>query len=257
MLNSEFSSSLYFGRLVHKRFHPSVHEFEYDLMFWALNLDELESLDKLSLLFSSNSIGWFSFNETDHGDGSSSLKEFLDGCLRKAEVVIAEPRFVMLCFPRVCGFSFNPISIIYCYDKSELVSMIYEVNNTFSERIHYVIPVKRARFPLRQTCDKKMFVSPFFKAEGHYDFRVSSLGNKFSSVIDYRTESGLSFRASYYGFRKSFSPSTLRKALLRYPFHSYKIIAGIHFQALKLWLKGNSIETRSQSSESVVVGKNV
>ena len=249
------TSAIYTGSVMHERYEKKPHKFKYPLTYFCLALKELPALDNVSPLFSWNKATWFSFHDKDHGLGDgTSLENFLKICLNKADYDVSGFEFVVMSLPRVLGYAFNPITFIYCYKNALLEAMIYEVNNTFNERIFYILPVKNQ--PIRQMCEKKMTVSPFFDLSGRYDFRISDLGAKVSNVVDYSEGTNLKMRAIYVAERLPFNQRQINKILVTYPLQSYKVIFSIHFEALFLWLKGLRVRKRQKiGSVGIVINE--
>jgi DUF1365 family protein len=233
-------SAVYCGEIFHSRKLPREHSLRYSVFYFLLDLDEVEALASASRLFGWNRSAWFSFHDADHGDGDGrGLRECLRDVLAEAGIEDPAWRFQVLCMPRVLGYVFNPISVVYCYrTDGELAAMVYEVNNTFGERLSYVLPVSGDPERVQQRCKKALFVSPFFDMEGHYDFALSRPRESLDITIDYRHADEHRLHVVFRGRRQAFTASTLRSLALRYPAVAFKVIAGIHFEALKLWLKG-------------------
>ena len=231
-------SAVYRGEVVHTRTSPREHCLRYSVFYLLLDLDEVAAMASTSRLFGWNRPAWFSFLGADHGDGRD-LRECLRDVLAEAGLEDPAWRFQILCMPRVLGYVFNPISVVYCYSKDgELSAMVYEVNNTFGERLSYVVPVSGDPERVKQRCDKALFVSPFFDMEGHYDFNLSRPRESLDITIDYRHADEHRLHVVFRGRRQAFTARTLRGLALCYPAVTFKVIAGIHFEALKLWLKG-------------------
>ena len=131
--------------------------------------------------------------------------------------------------------------------------MVYEVNNTFGERVHYIVPVSSQRGLLRQRCEKSLYVSPFFEVDGHYEFKISEPAKQLTSVIDYYVGEKIQLRALFKGLRSEFTSSGIRQMLRSSPFLSAKVITLIHFQALRLWLKGLSTVKRNDAPDGLIV----
>lgn len=232
-------SALYCGTVYHRRTQPRAHSLSYRVFYLLLDLDERDALDHTSAVFGWNRPAWLAFHERDHGDGVQPLRDWLTQSLVTAGLAAGPWRFRLLCMPRMAGYVFNPITVIYCFDEAEqLGAIIYEVNNTFGERIAYVAPVARREPLIRQRCDKAMFVSPFFDMDGHYDFTLSPPGETLSLHIDYRLGDEQRLLAVFSGERLAWSAAALRQVALAYPLATFKVFAGIHFEALRLWLKG-------------------
>src|SRR4051812_17364575 len=132
-------SALYTGWVMHRRLRPRRHQFRYRVFSLLVELDELSLLDRKLKLFAWNRFGLFSFHDRDHGDGRP-LRAWLDSLLENAGIQADGSRRV-LCYPRILGYVFNPLSVWFCHDRTgALKAMIYEVHNTFDERHFYVLP---------------------------------------------------------------------------------------------------------------------
>ena len=245
------NSAIYTGRVFHRRLEQREHQLDYTTFYFLLDLDELQSLSTVSRLFNAGRRAWFSFHEADYGvakpevarrEERSSLQTQYQALLAEHGLTASRWHFQLLTMPRILGYAFNPISLLYCNDnKGDLRAMIYEVNSTFGERIHYVLPVTDAGSRVRHQCQKEMFVSPFFDLQGHYEFDVGQPLDKLNFCIDYFARDELSLRASFSGRRLDFSASNLRKLAVTKSNTTIKVIAGIHWEAIKLWLKGLAI----------------
>ena len=127
------NSSIYNGQVIHKRFKPKVHYFKYNVFSLLIDLSELETLDKKVRFFSYNSFNLISFHEKDHGErNGSSLIQWVHKNLKKNNISIDNIKIKILCYPRIFGFAFNPLSVFYVYNlEDQLISILYEVKNTF------------------------------------------------------------------------------------------------------------------------------
>lgn len=234
-------SAIYTGRVFHERHGAVRHRLAYDVFYLLLDLDELPQLDGETRWFATNRRAFFSYHDADHGSTPAAGRPFaatLRDALASAGLMAHDWSFRVLTMPRVLGYLFNPISVVYCYDPdTRLRAMVYEVNNTFGERMTYVMPVSRPADRLHQRCDKALFVSPFFDLAGHYEFSLSEPGPRLDLRIDYFDSDELRLRASFTGRRQPFSAGVLAGLAWRYPAATLKVAAAIHFEALKLWLK--------------------
>jgi DUF1365 family protein len=237
---SGFSSCIYLGEVVHQRFSPKRHRLRYRLFQGLFNLDELPNLGRKLRFFSHNGANVFAFHDSDHGDGGS-LRAYVETLVTQAGLSVCGGRIAVLCMPRVLGFVFNPLSIFYCYDRDDnLVSVIYEVNNTFGQRHSYLIPVEApAGDGVRQRCQKVFYVSPFMDMDMNYDFKLTFPGKTLTTTIDgsHADGSPLIF-ASFSGVRRELSDITLLSVLVMYPLLTLGVLAAIHWEAIKLFAKG-------------------
>ena len=149
---------------------------------------------------------------------------------------------LLLCYPRLFGYAFNPLSVYFCYRADgELTLMIYEVRNTFGELHSYVLPVKpgeRSASGIRQVQDKLFYVSPFIEMAMRYHFRVLPPGDDVKLRILETDHEGPLLAASFHGRRRTLTSATMLRSFFALPLVSFKIVAAIHWQALRLWLKG-------------------
>lgn len=233
--------SLYYGLVTHRRRRPREHKLAYRVYSFLLDLDALPSLDRGLKLFSHNRPNLFSFYDRDHGDHSGRpLRQWVDGHLRNAGLELPGGSVKMLCFPRVLGYAFNPISVYFCYRADGvLAAVLYEVHNTFGESHSYLIPVERHnKGVIRQSCDKEFYVSPFIDMEARYDFRLVPPAERMALVIDQADRDGALLTASIVGRRTALTDRALVAAFIRIPLVTFKVVAGIHWEALALWRKG-------------------
>ena len=240
------NSAIFVGRVFHERYEPVNHRLDYGTFYLLIDLEEVQRLNEVSRLFGWQRRAWFSINESDYGikretddDSVHELRAQYESLLATKHLSARRWRFQILTIPRILGYAFNPISLIYCKDASNrLRAMIYEVNSTFNERIHYVLPVAEDSARIQHQCAKEMFVSPFFDTRGRYEFNVGQPSERLSFNIDYLRDDTLSLKASFCGHRQDFSAANLAKLALSKSNTALKVIAGIHFEALKLWAKG-------------------
>ena len=234
------NSSIYNGQVIHKRFKPKVHSFRYNVFSLLIDLSELETLDKQVNFFSYNKFNWISFYDKDHGDrDGSSLINWVQKNLRKNNISTENIKIKILCYPRIFGFVFNPLSVFYVYNSNEnLISILYEVKNTFGEQHTYIFRIEKDANLIQNNCSKKFHVSPFIQMNCNYFFRLLKPGNKISVIIDqYENEDKILY-ASQDGIRTDFNTKYLVKSFLNHPLMTFKIIIAIHYEAFKLWSKG-------------------
>jgi DUF1365 family protein len=234
----QLSSALYAGRVRHSRLDPFSHRFEYRVFYGLFDIDELEALDRTSRWFSLGRFNLFSLEPRDHGlrDGRD-LRAWAERLLREAGIDIAGGRIKLLAFPRILGYAFNPISVWYCYDPAgELRGVLHEVRNTFGHRHTYVAAVDAAN--LAHSFTKQLHVSPFNDMNEAYSFTISPPGDRLTIAIDHTGHDQIKFRAGLALQRLPFNDRNLRRLFLTHPLLTIKVIGGIHWQALRLWLKG-------------------
>jgi len=244
---SQFSSALYVGGVMHQRVRPKRHLLRYRTWSLLIDLDELPMLDRSLRLYSHNRRNLFSTWDSDYGSGeAASLRNQVEGQMRRAGVVPDGGPIRLLTMPRILGYAFNPICVYYCHARSgALVAVVYEVNNTFGQRHSYVIPATPCPDGIvRQSCAKKLFVSPFMPMDMTYDFIVAAPGDKLSLRIIDRDADGLVMTASQSQQRVILSDRNLLKLFFSHPMLTIKVTLGIHIEALFLWLKGVKLQQR-------------
>lgn len=238
-----FASCIYTGTVMHRRTRPRRHKLAYDVTYFLLDLDELPALDKGVTGFGYNRANLFSFHDRDHGDGSGApLRGWVESHLTKAGIDIHGGPIRLLCYPRTLGYVFNPISIYFCYRPDQsLAAILYEVTNTFHERHGYLMavdtPANDATI-LRHSCAKELYVSPFIEMDMTYHFRIRAPGDGFALSIQEADAEGTLLFASFAGKREALTSANSLLSFMRFPLLTLKVIGGIHWEALKLWLKG-------------------
>lgn len=245
----ELTSCLYFGQVMHKRLRPFTHRFRYRVFSLFLDLDELPKLTRRLPLISHNRFNVFSFHDGDHGprDGSP-LRPWAEAELAAAGIDLEGGKLQLLCFPRIFGYVFNPLTIWFCRHRDgSLRAVIYEVKNTFGEQHCYLIPVaggNRDHQAILQSCEKAFYVSPFIEMSAAYRFRLREPDDGLSVLIRQSVAEGEILLATLTGRRVAIDGGGLWQALLRYPLMTAKVMAAIHWEALWLWRKGATFHQR-------------
>ena len=233
--------ALYRGRVMHHRLRPYRRRFTYAVFSLCLDIDRIGDWHRRLRLFSHNRFNLFSFHDRDHGprDGSP-LRPWLDGVLADVGLSQAGHRVSLLCYPRILGYVFNPLSVYFCHDTDDrLAAVVYEVKNTFGDQHCYVLPAESdARGQVHHGCEKRMFVSPFIGMQARYRFSLQPPGERLSVVIKESVPEGPQLVASLSGTRETLDDGALARMFLRYPLMTLKVIAGIHWEALFTWLRG-------------------
>ena len=233
------TSSIYNGTVIHKRFKPKIHFFKYKVFSLLLDLSDLNRLDQDISFFSYNTFNLISFFDKDHGErDGSSLFEWVKKSLVENNINSENIKIKLLCYPRIFGYVFNPLSVFFVYDNQEnLISILYEVKNTFGEQHTYIFKVENNNL-LQHNCSKKFHVSPFIEMNCNYFFKILKPAEKISVIIDqYQLDDKILF-ASQDGRRVDFNSKELLKSYIKHPLMTFKIISAIHFEAFKLWAKG-------------------
>jgi len=246
------AASLYVGEVMHARLKPVGHRFQYRVMSLLIDLDRLDEADRMSPLFGVNRRALYSFHETDHGprDGSS-LRAYAQASAAAKGVDLSGGRVLLLTYPRIAGYTFNPLSVYFCYDASgALAVVIYEVRNTFGDIHPYVLPVSAGELGpagLRQEQDKLFYVSPFIEMAMRYHFRIVPPGEIVRLRILETDAEGPVLAATFAGTQRVLSTASLLQAFLALPLMTLKVIAAIHWEALRLWIKGAKLVPRPAS----------
>ena len=159
--------------------------------------------------------------------------------LRQAGIDFSSGSVRVLCYPRIFGFVFNPLTVFFCHDAEEkLCAILYEVANMHGDKHTYVIPVTdNTGDRIRQSCRKALYVSPFVEMDCEYRFRIVIPDDKVVVSISEHDKDGALLSAVFSGRRRSLTDRALLWMLISYPLMTLKVVAGIHIEALRLWLK--------------------
>jgi DUF1365 family protein len=244
-------NALYRTLVTHTRLRPLHHHLRYRVAYLLLDLENLPQLR----FFSSVRFNLFSFRAGDYGDGSGDLRGFVRAKLAAAGMADAGWRISLLTTPRFLGHAFNPLSLYFCRDEQDrLRAVLYEVNNTFGQRHGYLFAVTESGGrALRHECGKDFHVSPFLDMDLRYRFALCPPGEALGLRIAVEDAQGVVLlRAAMAGRREALTDAALRRAAWEMPFQGFKILAGIHWEALKLWLKGMRPRPRPAAPETAV-----
>jgi len=244
------AAALYVGKVMHARLKPIGHRFSYRVMSLLIDLDRLPAADRQSPLFGVNRAALYSFHEADHGERDGSpLRVYAQRCAAERGIDLTGGRVLLLCYPRLLGYTFNPLSVYFCYRASgELALLIYEVRNTFGDIHPYILPVKSGQMScagVRQQQDKLFYVSPFIEMAMRYHFRVLPPEERVQLRILEADGDGPLLAATFTGRRRALNTKELRRAFFTVPLVTFKIVAAIHWEALRLWLKGARLVPRT------------
>jgi uncharacterized protein len=250
---ADAAAALYIGEVMHARLKPIGHRFSYRVMSLLIDLDRLGAADRQSPLFGINRMAVYSFNEADHGErDGSSLRGYAQRCAAEHSIDLTGGRVQLLCYPRLLGYTFNPLSMYFCHRADgELALVIYEVRNTFGEIHSYVLPVKPGELSkagLRQQQEKLFYVSPYIEMAMRYHFRVSPPAASVRLRVLETDREGPLLAASFSGRRRDLTTSALLRSLFALPLVTFKIVAAIHWEALRLWLKGARLAPRHSAA---------
>ncbi|HEX2590834.1 MAG TPA: DUF1365 domain-containing protein [Rhizomicrobium sp.] len=230
------NSAIYEGTVMHHRVTPTAHKFRYRVFALLIDLGELNQISSKSWLLGRNRAAPLGFRDKDHG-----LGEDLNGWLNRLlgeRGIRADGAKRVLCYPRLFGFVFNPLSTWFCHaSDGSLAAIVYEVHNTFGERHSYVLRVDASNRPIRQECEKDFYVSPFLSNDCSYRFNIRPPADDVLVAIDEKEHGARVLTAAFSGKRRELTDWNLLSVLLRHPLMTVKIVAAIHFEAVRLWLK--------------------
>lgn len=247
------AAALYVGETWHRRFAPRPHEFRYRLFQLLVDVDRLDEAFAGLRWMRLGKGGPMSFSPRDHGDRMSEhLRPWVSATLAQAGVEARAATIRLLCFPRVLGFVFNPLSIFFIHAADgRLEAVIYEVNNTFGQTHAYVIPASGAGRETQRAA-KAFYVSPFYKVEGEYRFDISAP----DATLDLRIVKAVAgrpdFVATQAATREELTDQRLKALFWSIPLLTVKVVAAIHWEALRLFLKGAPFGARPPGPKSGV-----
>ena len=242
MESSVIKSAIYVGRLRHRRFSPVSHEFTYPLFMVFLDIDRLPELMKISPFAAYNRWNWASYQESDHfGDPGNPLRERVLADARQKGVELPDGQIFLLTHLRYLGYNFNPVSFYYCYDREGKLQVIMaEVNNTFGEAENYWLNSDHeqpAGENLKYRFPKSFHVSPFMKLGQEYEWTFTPPSERLISQCTSHENGQAIFDSTLKLGRREWSRAELHRTLVQYPWLTLKVIAGIHWEALRLLLK--------------------
>lgn len=248
---TELCSSLYAGTLLHRRYTPRRHAFHYHVMNVFIDVDELEATDRNLWLFSYNARSLFSIHDRNHGPGDGTpIATYIRGVMEQLGSLRPICRIFMFCSPAAFGYVFNPLTVYFGYDaRQNLVAMVYEVNNTFGQRHSYAIGIDGQE---THVAEKQLYVSPFNPVRGEYRFNCSVDPKHLRLNIALFEDEALKLCARFTGDSKALSDAVLLRSVFSLLVQPIKIIAGIHWEALKLCLKGLRPQLRPEQPKFLV-----
>jgi DUF1365 family protein len=242
------AACIYQGEVMHQRFFEASYRFRYRVFSLLLDIDRIDEAVSRSRVFSRNRFNLVSFFDKDHlPEGQSGLRAWVERVLSEGGIDGSRLRIRLLCFPRILGWVFNPLSLWYCENADgEPVAIVAEVRNTFGERHCYLLQPSQEGWPLRQTCNKDFHVSPFISMDAAYEFRLSKPAERLGVVIREFQRNELMLVATQTGRRRPFGSAELMRQLARVPFQTLKVLAAIHWHALRIWLQGQRFHRKPE-----------
>jgi hypothetical protein len=229
-------NAIYSGHVAHMR--PGKHRLRYPVFMLALDLDQLPRDLKL---LRHNRTALFALFDRDHASRiDAPIKPQIEAQLRAAGIARDGGRIVLLTMPRLFNYVFNPLSVYFCFRRDgSIAALAHEVSNTFGETHTYILPPRvQSDGRITQGCSKEFFVSPFLEGGLAYEFDITLPGERVSVAMVVRRSEEIALTASFAGERRELNDANLFRAWLGNPLMTFKVIAGIHWEALKMWLKG-------------------
>jgi DUF1365 family protein len=234
-------SGIYVGQLRHRRFTPVRHEFVYPLFMVFLDVDRIPDLMSVSRLSSYNRWNWMSYDERDHfGNPRLPLRRRLAEDAAVHGVTLPEGRIFLLTHLRYCGYNFNPVSFFYCCGRDgKLETIVAEVNNTFGETCNYwlTLPGRGASGTSSHGFEKALHVSPFMELDCDYRFSFNDPAQRISVYAEVFRSGCSMFDATLSLSRLEWTARNVNRTLARFPLVTMKVMAAIHWEALRLFMK--------------------
>lgn len=239
-MNQPAASCLYECTVMHRRLHPKPHEFVYRIFLFLLDLDEIPALTCAVPIFSAEEPNFYSLRNEDYFQfHSRGLRANLETFLQTQNIAERPARIRLLTLPRMLGYTFNPISIFFCFDEEDRpLTSVVQVGNTFGELKPYLVPLDESGNGFHIRVPKNYYVSPFSPLDVAFDFRFKNPGQILHIAIDNYQGDQKTLVSTLTGKRTELTTSNLTRLTLAFPLVTLKIIFLIHWEALRLWLKG-------------------
>jgi hypothetical protein len=233
-------SGLFVGTLRHRRFMPVPHAFTYPLFMALLDIDRVPELMRVSRVTSYNRWSWASFDDRDHlGDPARPLRERLAVDAARHGIDLPAGPIFLLTHLRYLGYCFNPVSFFYCFDGAQRLRVVLaEVSNTIGGSHNYWLRPDPASRTFRSAAAKSLYVSPFMPVDLDYAFAFTPPAGHLVAHMNTSRAGSVCFDATLSLERRPWNAVEIRRALFRHPAMTAHVMAGIHWQALKLWWKG-------------------
>jgi uncharacterized protein len=241
---------LWSGQTLHKRFFPFEREFRYALVLIDVDIDRLDEAGRMSRLFTVNRPGFFSFREADHGgpERTTDLRSWADDLFATAGVQLQGGMIRLVTFPRHFFYKFAPLSLWYGFGPDgDLRGVIYEVRNTFGERHCYVASAGGERSV--HFAEKSFYVSPFFDVSGQYRFTLRPPGPTLDVIVENMKDGSRTHLANIKARMLPATTSSFLSLAMKNPMSTLGVTFGIHWQALRLWIRGAGYVSRPAKPE--------
>ena len=237
-------STLYQCQVFHERKKPKRNRFSYPVFLWQLDLDEIGYLASNKRIIGHNRFNLFSFYDNDHfkqrgANGARiPVRQKLETYLAEHGVQEMPARVKLLTSLRIFGYVFNLVSFYYCYNnRNEVYCTIAEVTNTYGEMKMYLLLNSDGKY-FTEVKQKHFYISPFTKLDDHLELKVGLPADKIRIFINDFDREEIKVRTVLSGQQKALTTKKLIFYLVRFPFLTLQVISLIHWQALKLWIKG-------------------
>lgn len=229
------------AKVFHKRLRPRVNQFSYDVFYLGFDIAKIPQTKRA--LLGVDSFNVFSFYNKDHGarDGKN-IESWIREILAEKNLNSKVKNIFLVTHPRLFGYVFNPVSFWFCLDgEKNLIAVLCEVNNTFGENHNYLI-FNYDHSPIHENqefdAEKDFHVSPFFTREGKYKFRFKFSPKNIFVTINYFSDAGDALLLTTVSCKNiELNNKNLLKLFFAIPFVTFKVLALIHFQALKIVFK--------------------
>lgn len=241
---------------MHARHSPKQHALSYGVWYLCAKMSELPALWALRWL-SQNKFNLYGLRDGDYGTAPrQSIASWPAAVKAEYALTEADGDVTFITMPRLLGYGFNPVSFWFYHDKAGTIrAVLAEVHNTFGERHCYLCRHGDNR-PIVETdwlhADKVFHVSPFMNVSGTYDFRFKLSDTEVGVWINYNDNGQRMLSTSLTGHRRPLTNSRLFLAFFQYPFVTIKVIAMIHWHAIRLILKGIRYNTKPQPPATMI-----
>jgi DUF1365 family protein len=239
---------IYETEIVHARQKPVRQIFRVRGYSLLIDVARFDGAGNHLRLLSFTRRAWHRFRRSDFSllaDTSLPAVACARNFLREKTGIVAD-RFFLLAHPAVAGYIFNPVSFFFCYSKDKHVATIVEVNNTFGEQKHFILPGSAMR------TRKNFYVSPFITPFADFAMKIPQPAEKLDISINTMQQDKPELLARMSGTRFTLSDGQLLKFALKYPFYTLKVIVLIHYYALRLFLRGVPYFPKKSSDAAIM-----